>query len=133
MSKHYLSRRTVTGCLTIAVIGLPASAQARIVQHPSVANARAHTQLPNTPYSNRALRPYGSPSGPLLRFPNTPYSNRALLSHGSASDARGQHGSRPGFPWSDAGIGAAGAAVLLGGAAAASGMTRRRRIARTVG
>jgi hypothetical protein len=42
-----------------------------------------------------------------------------------------QHSSQSGFQWGDAGIGAAGAAVVLGGAAAGVGVTRRRRIQRT--
>jgi hypothetical protein len=39
---------------------------------------------------------------------------------------------QPGFQWGDAGIGAAGAAVLLGGAATGVSLTRRRRLQRTV-
>jgi hypothetical protein len=101
MLKHHLIRRTLTGGLVIVAVGFPATAQARTCQRP--------VQLPNTPYSNRAL-------------PQC-----------SASDVSVQHRSQAGFQWGDAGIGAAGAAVLLGGAAAGVGMTRRRRIPRTAG
>jgi hypothetical protein len=109
MFKHHSILRPLTGGLVIAAAGLPASSQARIFHDRPVPSLIRSIRLPDTPYSNRALRPDGSASGASVRV-----------------------SSQPGFPWGDAGIGA-GAAVLLGAAATAAGMTRRRRIQRTVG
>ena len=106
MFKHHLIERTLTGGLVIAVVGLPASAQARISRDQPAARPTASIRLPDTPYSLRARTPDGSRSDPV-------------------------QSSQSGFQWGDAGIGAAGAVVLLGGAAAAAGTATRRRIHRT--
>lgn len=112
MLKQHLIKRTLAGGLVIAAIGFPSGAQAM-----------------------RAGAGGGEPavgvSAP-VRFPVNSYSLRALRPDSSVSNASVQRSSEPGFEWGDAGIGAAGAAVLLSAAAVGAGMTRRRRNQRTV-
>ena len=112
MLNHHLIRRTLTGGLVIATLGLPASAQAKIIDSG------------------------GGPSAPAVSttvtWPVNSYSSRALHPYDSAHAASAHHDSRSAFPWSDAGIGAAGAVVLMGAAAAGVFMTRRRRVQRAL-
>jgi hypothetical protein len=105
---HHLTRRAVTGCVTIAAVGVAAPAQAQTVHGPPV--CQGVCQLHGHMYADPSLNAYIQLAG-----------GRPV-----------PHTSQPGFQWGDAGIGAAGAAVLLGGAAAGVGMTRRRRLQRTV-
>ena len=112
MLNHHLIRRTLTGGLVIAAVGLPTSAQAKFIESG------------------------GGPSAPAVSttvpWPVNSYSSRALHPYESANAASAHHSSRSAFPWSDAAIGAAGAVVLMGAAGAGVGMTRRRRIQRAL-
>ena len=112
MLKHHLIRRTLTGGLVIAVVGLPASAQAMRIEAgagPSAPAVSTTVRLPVDTYSSRALHPYDP-----------------------ASAASVQRASEPAFQWSDAAIGAAGAVLVMGAAATGVAITRRRRIQRAL-
>ncbi len=107
MLKHNLITRALTSGLVIAAAGFPATAQAMYLDEPSA---------PST--------------GPAQPRPTA----HTLLAPGphATTGARLVDGSQSGFQWGDAGIGAAGAAVLIGAAAAGAGVTRRRRVQRPV-
>jgi hypothetical protein len=134
MLKHHLIRRTLTGSLVIAAVGLPSSAQAMFIGGgggPSAPLSSTTGTLPVDSYSSRALDRHGSASaGPAVR-PN-PDQVAARSSTSAAPTNPGISSPNGGFDWGDAGIGAAGAVVLIGAAAAGVGVTRRKRIQRTV-
>jgi hypothetical protein len=134
MLKHHLIRRTVTGGLVIAAVGLPISAQAKFMESGGGASAPSVSTtvtLPVDSYSSRAIDRHGSASAGSAARPN-PVQAAAPSSTSVAPTNPGIGAPNGGFDWGDAGIGAAGAVVLMGAAAAAVGVTRRRRIQRTL-
>jgi hypothetical protein len=112
MLKRHLIKRTFAGGVVIVTGGLPVAAHAMRIGGGSGAGhaARTAATLPINSYSSRALHPY-SPAG-------------------AASIVRVSSPSG-GFDWGDAGIGAAGGAMLVGAGVLGARMTRRRR-ARTM-
>ena len=108
MLRPHLIRQALAGGAVIAAVVLPASARAGMFHGPPVCQGVCQLR------------------GHMYVDPN--WSALIHLSGGQSV----AHRSESGFHWGDAGVGAAGAAVLLGGAAAGIGMTRRRRIQRTV-
>jgi hypothetical protein len=134
MLKHHLIRRTVTGGLVIAAVGLPISAQAKFMESGGGASAPSVSTtvtLPVDSYSSRAIDRHGSASASSAALPN-PVQAAAPSSTSVAPTNPGISSPNGGFDWGDAGIGAAGAVVLMGAATAAVGVTRRRRIQRTL-
>lgn len=75
-----------------------------------------------------ASLPAAAQASPLA---NTPGSSPVVTALSVPSDRTPAHAGA-GFQWDDAGIGAAGAAVLLGTGLALTGGTRRRRIHRPI-
>lgn len=75
-----------------------------------------------------ASLPAAAQASPLANTPGSPPVVRAM----SVSPDRTPAHAGAGFQWDDAGIGAAGAAVLLGTGLALTGGTRRRRIHRPI-
>ena len=114
MSRNHMIKRSLAVAAALAAAGFPATAQAWIVQ-------------PN-PDEQVAVAPSGATANPVVR-PNPD----EQVPPGSTSvppaivRVRSPNG---GFDWGDAGIGAAGSAVLLGASLLGAGMTRRRRTQR---
>jgi hypothetical protein len=113
MFKHQSIRRWLTGCLVVAGVSFPSAAQARLVGgggsvpvSPPSAIQQQLDQLQRNAQQWVAARGGWHLSAP------------------SKSSAAASSGS---FPWSDAGIGAGGAAVLLGAGALGATLARRRR------
>ena len=118
------SKRTLIAAAVIATASAPSSAQAMFInagRGPASAPApSASAKL--TPYQQRQLA--GHQQVAAKEFGNTP----AVLASPVAQtrSSAGQAGAN-GFPWDDAGIGAAGMLGLLGAGGATVVLARRRR------
>jgi hypothetical protein len=116
MSKHQSIKRWLAGCLVIAGASFPAAAQAKVIggggNVPGAAPVTGPVvQKQLDQLQGNVQRRFAAQGGWHLSTPSTP----------AAATSSG------GFPWTDAGIGAAGATVLLGAGALGATLARRRR------
>jgi hypothetical protein len=97
----HVTKRGLAAGLVIAAASFPAAAEARLNLNPPAPTSASPSSIVNG------------------RVPALPRAAASVHQPAAAVQS--------GFQWDDAGIGAAGAAVLLGAGVAASGAARRRR------
>lgn len=136
-------KRSLAGGIAIAAVGFPTIAQARFSVDPpglvagqAPISSSAEYTLPANFHTDASSGGYRSAQlGGLSAQQRLDQLRRNVQQrfvaeggwHLSAASTPSVATSSPGFEWSDAGIGAAGATVLLGAGALGVGMTRRRR------
>jgi hypothetical protein len=143
MFNQHLIRRSLAGAIIIATAGFPTAAQAMLdnggVSKPVAGTGSVAYTLPSN-FHTDATSGGGYPNHPLIasRVASTLPSNF----HTDATSGGGYPNHPPigssvqqtnsGFQWDDAGVGAAGAALLLGVAALGAGVTRRHTTQRRI-
>jgi hypothetical protein len=123
MFKHQVIKRSLAAAAVIATAGFPSAAQAMLI------GGGGESGIPVTPVES-------GPSAP-QRLDQLQHNAQGRFAiHGrfpSPTASPAPAATAPGgFQWGDAGIGAAGAAVLLTSGAVGVGLARRRRVQHTL-